>query len=152
VVSQPLGSELQEQEGEVKLRAPQIPDGKVNSPEELVKLATELSDEEVKKVGDIWVDLIVKYGTLTNTVENLEALRDEALNTFASQNILVTFDPAPCFYGEPPAIEIIGHVEGHDIHKYGFDHERKQWEVLRAMERGEDYLGQKEPINSRKTK
>jgi hypothetical protein len=41
-------------------------------------------------------------------------------------------------------IDVLGHVPGHDVHKYGYDHERKQFEVRGATDRGEDYRGQKE--------
>lgn len=131
---------------------PKTPEGTVNTPEELALLATELTDGEVKMVGKIWTDLVLKYGLRRNTIDNLEELRDEAYTTFAEHDILVTLDPAPCFYGEPPAIEIIGHVSGHEIRKHGFDHERKQWEVLKSIERGEDYYGQIEPTTTKKGK
>lgn len=127
---------------------------KVSSREELAEIATELSDEEVKRVGEIWGLLTQKYSTKINSVQNLEHFRDEALTRFAEANILVEVDPTPCFYTDPatgtsgaPEIIILGKVDGDLIHKYGFDHERKSWEVLRALERGEDFYGQKEATN-----
>lgn len=124
---------------------PHVPDDRIGSTEKLAQFATELTDYEVKQVGRIVGELVMKYGQRANTVENLEALRDEALTRLAEEvNILATLDPAPCFHGEPPTIEIIGKVPTDDLYKYGFDHERKQHEVLEANKRGEAYRGQKE--------
>jgi hypothetical protein len=123
---------------------PRVPDDRVGSPEELVGLATDLTDYEVMKVGQIVTDLVSRYGHRANNADNLNALRDEALTRFAEIGILATLDPAPCFHGEPPTIEIIGKVTGHDDHKYGFDHERKRDEVVKSKELNEDYRGQKE--------
>lgn len=122
-----------------------VKDDRVSSTEGLAKMAGELTDEEVMKVGKLVAELVTKYGTRPNTAENLEALRDEALTRLAAElNVLATLDPAPCFYGEPPTLEIIGKMPGDVIHKEGFDHEKKQWEVREANKRNEAFRGQKE--------
>lgn len=119
-------------------------DDRISSTEGLAKFASDLTDYEVGKVGEVVGALVQKYSHKANTAENLNALRDEVLTRLADMGILATLDPAPCFYGEPPTVEIIGKVAGHDDHKYGFDHERKAHEVRKANELGEDYRGQKE--------
>lgn len=124
------------------------PDNTAGSTEELARMAIDLTDYEVSQVGRIVGELVRKYGTRPNTAENLDQLRDEALTRFMEMGILATLDPAPCFYGEPPVLEIIGKVAGDPIHKEGFDHERKTYEVRKANSRGEDYLGQREPANN----
>jgi hypothetical protein len=116
----------------------------------LAQVATDLTDHEVMQIGKIVGELVAKYGRKANTAENLDQLRDEALTRFAEAGIIATLDPAPCFYGEPPVVEIIGKIGGDPIEKYGFDHERKQYEVIKSKDRGEDYLGQKESYNKRK--
>lgn len=121
-----------------------VPDDTIKSTSQLAQFSTELTDAEVKAVGTIIGRLVMKYGRKANTVENLDALRDEALTKLSEIGILATLDPAPCFYGEPPIVEIIGKVDGDGLHKHGFDHERKRWEVLEANKRNEDYRGQKE--------
>jgi len=122
-----------------------VADDRISSTAKLATYATELTDEEVKKIGKMVAQLVSKYGARSNTPANLNALRDEALSRLASEmNILATLDPAPCFYGEPPTIEIIGKMPGDSIHKDGFDHEKKRWEVLEADRRNEAYRGQKE--------
>ena len=39
---------------------------------------------------------------------------------------------------EPPILEVIDRVEGHEFHKHGMDHERKQFEVVKSVERGDE--------------
>jgi hypothetical protein len=111
----------------------------ITSTEQLAGFAADLTDYEVKEIGKI-------IGTIQpNTPEVLDQLRDEVITTLAEQlNVLATLDPTPCFHGEPPIVEILGKVAGDNIHKDGFDHERKYWEVQKANELGEAYRGQKE--------
>lgn len=120
------------------------PDDRISSTEGLAKFAMDLTDYEVKLVGEIVGGLVMKFARRRNTVENLDELRDEALTRLAEIGILATLDPTPCFHGEPPIVEILGKVPTDSIHKDGFDHERKSWEVREAIKRGEDYRGQKE--------
>src|SRR3954468_15197114 len=120
------------------------PDDTIGSAEKLAAFASELTDKEVQEVGVIMTGLVSKFGKRPNTVKNLDELRDEALTRLASIGVLATLDPAPCFYGEPPVLEIIGKVPTDPIHKDGFDHERKKDEVQEAIKRNEAYRGQKE--------
>jgi len=106
-------------------------------------LTTELTDDEIGKAFAIVVDIQSKYAHRANTVENLEFLRDEVTTRLAEVGVLVSIDPTPCFYGEAPIVDFLGKVAGDAIHTHGFDHEKKEWEVRRATERGEDFLGQK---------
>lgn len=114
--------------------------------------AVDLTDREIQATLKVVEAVRLKYAGLPNTPDNLEALRDEVLTRLMDINVLATLDPAPCFYGEPPELEIIGKIKGDPIEKYGFDHEQKQYEVLKSKERGEDFLGQKENIDKRKVK
>lgn len=124
----------------------------IQSGKDLAQVATDLTDEEITKTVQIVNVIRQRYAGRTNTVDNLEELRDEVLTKLAEINILATFDPAPCFYGEPPELEIIGKINTDPIHKQGFDHELKSFQVNEALKRGEDYLGQKERINKRRPK
>jgi predicted amidohydrolase YtcJ len=112
--------------------------------------AADLTDEEVTRLFRVVEQVRTKYAGKPNTADNLEHLRDETLTRLMDIGILATLDPAPCFYGEPPVIEVIGKVSTDSLHRYGFDHERKGWEVNKANERNEDWLGEKEAINKRK--
>ena len=119
-------------------------DDRVTSMKDFALKATDLQDHEVKKMGEIVGEVVLKWGRKANTPENLEACRDELLYRAAEIGILCEFDPTPAFYGEPPILDIIGKIATDPIHQYGFDHEKKRHEVLEAKKRGEDYRGQKE--------
>lgn len=127
-----------------------LPDDKIQSTSQLAQVATDLTDEEVGRVGAIVAQVQQKYAGRANTAKNLEDLRDEVLTRLAEINILATLDPSPVFYGEPPTLEIIGHIAASNDGM--FDHEKKQHEVVKAKELNEDYRGQKESYNKRRLK
>lgn len=127
-----------------------LPDDKIQSTSQLAQVATDLTDEEIGRVGAIVTQVQQKYAGRPNTAKNLEELRDEILTRLAEINILATLDPSPVFYGEPPTLEIIGHVSAPN--EGAFDHEKKRHEVIKAKELNEDYRGQKESYNKRRLK
>lgn len=129
---------------------PQIPDPIIHSEKQLVHFADELTDSESVEAFQLVMELQMKYAFKPNTQQNLEELRDEALTRLMEKNILAELDISPCFYGEAPILELKGKVSGDAIHAYGFDHEKKKWEIDKAHDRGEDYLGEKESPVSRK--
>ena len=116
----------------------------VESAKDFVYKATDLQDNETVAAMKIIAEVQVKYQHKMATEANLMALRDEALSRLADVGILATFDPVPILNGEPPILEIVGKVWDDPIHKYGFDHEQKQYEVQEAQKRGEEWRGQKE--------
>lgn len=128
------------------------PDDKIKSRKQFVHWNDELLDSEAQEAIKIIAEVQAKYALKQNTKENLEELRDEALHRLADINIIAELDPSPCLYGEPPILEIKGKIQVDDIHQYGFDHEQKAYEVNKALERGEEYLGEKESLKSRKEK
>jgi vacuolar-type H+-ATPase subunit I/STV1 len=123
--------------------------GKVKSAKQLADFSTELLDSEIQQAVKIIAGLQQSYAHRANTVENLDKLRDEVLTRLSDINILATFDPTPCFYGEPPVVEFVGKVSTDAIHTDGFDHEQKGWEVRKAKARDEHFLGEKERVNTR---
>lgn len=126
--------------------------GIVKSAEQFVTWSGDLQDTESVKIVQIVYQLQQKWASRPNTAANLEALRDEALTKLAEINVLATFDPAPCFHGEPPIVEIIGKIAGDPQHEHGFDHEKKMFEVRKATQRGEKFLGEKEQSDSTSAK
>lgn len=122
----------------------------IKSKKQFVHWSDELTDSEAVEATKIIFEVQQKYSYRKNSRENLEALRDEALTRLAEINILAELDPSPVFYGEPPILEIKGKISTDAIHKYGMDHERKGYEIKKAHARGEDFLGEKESIKSRK--
>lgn len=127
-------------------------DDLITTGKDFAGFATELLDSEVQQAVAVIVSVQEQYKHRANTAANLEMLRDETLERLAAIGILATLDPTPCFYGEPPVLEILGKVKGDSIHKEGFDHEKKGYEVRKSVQRGEDFLGQKERVNPRRPK
>lgn len=122
----------------------------IKSKKQFVHFNDQLTDSESIEAVQVIGEAQMKWASKHNSKENLEALRDEVLTKLMEINILAEFDVAPCFHGEPPIVEFIGKIAGDGLHKYGFDHEKKKWEIDRAHDRGEDYLGEKESLKSRK--
>lgn len=117
----------------------------------------DLYDSEIRRIGPVWQALNQKWASRPNTKSNLQEFAKEATEAFLKlgfvvnirweNNLIVdpkTMKPYPIeieFLGRVPGGSGLGEmVEGHEL----MDHERKRDEVLRANERGEAYLGQKE--------
>lgn len=66
--------------------------------------------------------------------------------------VLLTVDVSPLLEGKSMCIDVVGALPGHTINTHGMDHERKEFEVKRAVSREEDWLGQKGNANAAKTK
>jgi hypothetical protein len=120
----------------------------IRNEKDFVHIASDLTDIEAQNAFKTIVQITNRYSKRANTVENLEMLRDEVLTRLAEQNILASLDPSPCLYGDPPLVTIEGKIASDYTHKYGMDHEKKQFEVRKAHKRGEDYLGERENVNS----
>jgi hypothetical protein len=81
--------------------------------------------------------------TLDEALKEVDAYEDELKYELADKvGVLVTVNAVPLLEGLPLQIEWLGVLPGGSLERYGQDHERKGWEVKRATERGEDYLGQ----------
>ncbi len=116
-------------------------------------LTLDLNDDEIKLAGELILSIRARYvdrwqfmsfNSFEQAASELEHYRDEITTTLAERlQILATVDTAPVLDGEAPLVEIIGRIEGSSFAKYGLDHEKKSWEVRKATERGEAYLGQK---------
>lgn len=117
----------------------------------------DFTDEEIKRMMEVIVQAINKHQprwrerimhdtslTVEGLSDMMDQFRDEVVTKLGEElQIAANVDAAPCLEGQPPIVEIIGHLPGSTMDKYGFDHEQKGWEVTRAAGRGEDYLGQK---------
>lgn len=129
-------------------------------------LTQDLSDEDIKRALAIILPIkkkwqnkfIAKYThdakfNVDRAMDELSEFSDEITYTLATDlNILATVDVTPLLQGEGPIIEYIGVLPGHDLSKHGFDHERKEYEVKKAKDRGEDYLGQHGTTDAAKAK
>jgi hypothetical protein len=125
-----------------------VADDRLKSRKQLVEFASELQDTEARFVAQVIVRMSEKFSNRVATVRNLEALRTETLELLAKGGILASVDVAPVLSGEPPIVEIVGHMSGTESAEYGMDHERKRSEVKKAHARGEFFLGEKEHTDS----
>jgi hypothetical protein len=119
-------------------------------------LTLDLTDDEIARAYRIVVSVKTKWQeifrrkfndpssfSLDKAMQMVEHFEDEIKTELAEKvGILATVNTVPLLEGQPLEIDWIGKIPGGDLDRYGFDHERKGWEVKRATERGEDFLGQ----------
>jgi hypothetical protein len=122
-------------------------------------MTLDLTDDEIKRALELTVNIVRKHQTkwkqkypfdsLDQVVDLIEDLEKElAYRMMEEVDCLVRVDGTPVFQGQPPVVEWMGKMEGSSLDKYGQDHERKTYEVQKAEQRGEDYLGQKDNYRS----
>lgn len=99
----------------------------------------DLHDEDIKKIGEIYGEMMRKFGQRPNNQYWLNEMVSWAEDAYYKAGFKVAFDLQNCFFGEPPIMSVLGKVTP----DYDFDHDQKRWEVLKANERGEKYLGEK---------
>lgn len=117
----------------------------IKTDKQLADTATELLDADIEQVVKLHVAIQEKYKARPNTAKNLEALRDEYLTRMAEIGILASIDPTPALFGKEPIVDIVGKVGVAPDEP--FDHEQKQFEVIKSRDRNEDYYGQHEARN-----
>lgn len=137
-----------------------VDDGIVTSAKQFSDALTqELNDDEIKSAFEMIVRISEKYhekferrfgpGSIFTPEEALEALdqfEEELKYELATKlHVYATVDATPVFEGEPPIVELAGALPSHSIARHGFDHEKKIFEVKRATNKGEAYLGEKDP-------
>lgn len=118
-------------------------------------LTMDLTDDEITQALAIILPIKKKWETRfrykfsgsTFTVEQAMKLIDECekelVHTLAEKlDIMASIDASPVFEGEPMVIELQGALSGHSSAKYGMDHEKKSWEVKKALITGESFLGE----------
>lgn len=116
--------------------------------DEEVKIFLETTVKITKKHQTIWKTLF-PFNSIEQCMELLDKLEQELAYTLMERlDVLVRIDGTPVFEGGAPIIELLGKMEGTSLAKYGQDHEKKTWEVQKAKERGEDFLGQKDNYRS----
>lgn len=120
-------------------------------------MTLDMTDEEIAEAWRVVISIRGKWldhfrrkfndpstYSLDDALKAIEEFEDELKTTLAERcNVLASVDTVPLLEGKPMQIEWIGKLPGDSINKYGLDHEKKTWEVQRAKERGEDFLGQK---------
>lgn len=134
-------------------------------------LTLDLTDTEIKQAFELIVNISKKWQqrfrykfnnvaayrhlsesqVVEEAAKLIDEFENELHNTLAEKlHLIVTVDMAPVFEGEPPVVELVGCLDTHSSATYGMDHEKKEWEVKKAAELGEDYYGQKSTTNTAK--
>jgi hypothetical protein len=118
-------------------------------------LTLDLTDDEISRALAITLPIKNKWSrifrskmndpsfkTLEQAMKLCDQFEDEIKTTLAEKmGLLVTVDVSPTFEGQPLIIDFMGALPGHYSEQYGTDHEKKSWEVKRANDKGEDFLG-----------
>lgn len=142
---------------ELPVNSPTLPvnQGIVHSPKAFSDgLTLDLTDEEITRFLQITLPIRQRWSstfrsklrhnnfTVEEAFKLLDEFEDELVYELATKmDLLVSVNVEPVLEGEPPIIDILGALPSHSSAQYGLDHEKKSWEVKRAKERGEDFLG-----------
>jgi len=130
--------------------------GRVNSLKDFSgALTMDLSDAEIKRAFELvittknkWQEIFrakFPFDSIEAAMDLVGQFEDEVKTRLAEElSLLVTVDVMPVLEGREIEIVFMGAFPGHSVNKYGFDHERKEYEVKKATTLGEDaVLGQK---------
>jgi len=158
------------EKGKFAVTSPELPvrdKNVVTSTKEFSDAVTlDLTDDQIRRAFEImlpirlkWMEKFQRKATsplfgIEEAMELVEKFEDELKYELATRmDLYVTVDVTPLFEGNPILIDFHGALDTHEIHKYGFDHEKKGWEVKKATAKEEDFLGQKgKKLKPRKTK
>jgi hypothetical protein len=146
------------------ITSPALPtdEGVVRSVKEFSDTLTlDLTDAEIKAAFEIIIKVIQKwqgifrakidpnsplsFGAVEEVMKAVDDFEDEIKTRLAeSLNLLVSVDVMPVLEGTGyPTIVLEGALPSHSSAQYGMDHEKKAYEVKKAKERGEVFLGAK---------
>lgn len=131
--------------------------GFVHSPKEFSDALTlDLTDEEIQKAMELILQIRRKWSakfrakfsghggfTVDEAFKMLNDFEVELKDTLADKmDLLISVDMEPVVMGQPPTIVLEGALPSHSSAKYGLDHEKKGWEVKKAKEKNESFLGE----------
>lgn len=92
---------------------------------------SDLQDNEIIYIRRLAHDLTQKWGRKPNNQRNLEEMCREATHEARQHGIIIDWDLTNVILGGYPVLVVIGKDDAHE-EKYGFDHERKRHDVLKA--------------------
>jgi hypothetical protein len=122
-------------------------------------MTLDLTDDEIKKAIELTVGIVHKhqaqwrmkypFDSIEQIADLLEELEKElSYELMMELDVLVRVDGTPIFEGGGPVIEWLGKMPHSSLAKYGQDHEKKEYEVKKAQQRGEDYYKQNDNYRS----
>lgn len=118
-------------------------------------LTLDLTDDEIQRAMEITLSIRRKWSdkfrsrfgvhggfTAEDAFRMLDQFETELKETLAERmDLVASVDMEPVLMGEPPIITFEGALPSHYTAQFGMDHEKKEWEVKRAKDRGQDFLG-----------
>lgn len=142
---------------ELPVNSPTLPapTGIVTSPKQFSDgLTMDLTDDEITRALRITLPIRKKWSSkfrsqfrdtnfsVEDAMDMLDKFESELKYELATKlDLLVSVDVEPVLYGEPAIIVFEGALPSHTSAKYGMDHERKEYEVKRSKDQGDDFLG-----------
>jgi hypothetical protein len=137
-----------------------VDEGIVRSPVEFSNALTlDLTDSEIQQALKTILPITKKWQTIfinkfardphfdvDRAMDLVDQMEREVKETMMEKcQLLVSVDVTPLLEGQPIVISFEGALASHSVSKYGFDHEAKEFEVKRAVNRQEAYYGEKGP-------
>jgi hypothetical protein len=105
-------------------------------------MTMQLQDSEILAIRKVQLDLTSKYQFQPRTEKVIDEIEAEAIERIAALGWIAHIDAFPLLQGEQMSITLLQRVNPQE-----FDHEHKQWDVLKAREKGETVHGESEPIS-----
>jgi hypothetical protein len=101
--------------------------------------SADMNDEDIKRLGPLYAEIMQMFARKEMTLEVAREIEKVAIDRFHKLGYVARVHTAERLMNlGPVTIEILGHVAGSEFEKYGLDHERKQHDILRGIERNED--------------
>ena len=103
-------------------------------------MGLQLQDSEIRKIRDLQIKLNNEFSRQPRTDKVIDEIEKEAVEGLYRLGFVAHVDAFPILQGEQMTITLLERATPN----YVFDHERKQYDVLKAKEKGEDFHGESE--------
>lgn len=101
-------------------------------------MALQLQDSEILEIRNLQMRLTNKYALRPRTEKVINEIESEAIHELASLGWIAHVDAFPLLQGEQMTISLLQRVDA----EFEFDHERKAYDVTKAVEKGETIHGE----------
>lgn len=101
-------------------------------------MALQLQDSEILAIRKLQMRLTNKYALQPRTEKVIDQIEVEAIHELASLGWIAHVDAFPLLQGEQMTISLLQRVDA----DYEFDHEKKAYDVTKAIEKGETLHGE----------
>jgi hypothetical protein len=101
-------------------------------------MSLQLQDSEILQIRKIQMDLTSKFQYQARSERIVDQIEAEAVEKLANAGWIAHVDAFPILQGEQITITLLQRVDPN----VRFDHEQKQYDVLKAREKGETIHGE----------